>query len=94
MTIIGYYSEASLNGPSQMRSGQPPSNGHKQKHQLILARYVQTPILATLVSSKFANFGNQRLPNLATDDTCQFWQLLCPQNLPILVTDNICQFGK
>ena len=39
-------------------------------------RYVQTPILATLVPSKFANFGNrQRLPNLAIDDTCQFWQL-------------------
>ena len=40
------------------------------------SRYVQTPILATLVSSKFANFGNRQcLPILATDDTCQFWKL-------------------
>ena len=69
--------------------------GAQQNLDLIMSRYVQTPILATLVSSKFANFGNQQhLPNLATDDTCQFWQLLCPHNLPILATDNICQFWQ
>ena len=34
------------------------------------------------------------LPILATDDTCQFLQLLCLQNFPILATYNICQFWQ
>ena len=44
----------------------------------ILFSYVQTPILATLVSTKFAKFVNRHhLPILATDNICQFWQLRC-----------------
>ena len=61
-------------------------------------RYVQMPISATFVSSKFANFGNrQHLLILATDDTCQFWQLLCLQNFgnrQHLETDNIYQLWE
>ena len=67
----------------------------KDGKMFIRSRYVQMPILATLVSSKFAKFGNRQcLPILATDDTCQFLQLLCLQNLPILATYNICQFWQ